>query len=256
MAIAARALACIAAAVTIAAPVAVGAAEPAPMRTVIDRVDQDCQQIPPEEMPPLATAIGMDLELSVRVLFARGTKKVVEQHMVTTGEAFARIGISLDDSYDRLDVPAAWITPGATLPDATAEQHWKLIKSHYGGVRPPNTDVVYFFSPHWGGGMADCIGGVRFADRAFAFGSLDYAIESVVPAPTVDEGVIAAHEIGHLLGAHHHYSNCTEAPLLGALEGQAAACTTMSPLATSASAFFGVIERSFIRHFTEKYAQP
>jgi hypothetical protein len=256
MALAARALVGIAAAVTVLAPATMGGAAPATVGPVIDRIDQDCRQIPPEEMPPLATATGPDLELSVRVLFARGTKRVVVEHMVTTREAFARAGISLNVTYDRLTVPDAWSDSGSTFPDASADQHWELMKGHYGGERPPGVDVVYFFSPFWGGGLADCIGGVRFPDRAFAFGSLEYAFESIVPAPTVDEGVIAAHEIGHLLGAHHHYSNCTEAPLLGALEGEAAACTTMSPAAVSASAFFGLVERSFIRHFTEKYAQP
>lgn len=222
---------------------------------VIDRVEQDCNQIPPDEVPPPALSTSEKLGLQIRVMFEAGDKRVVSRHMDTTEVAFERIGIDVDVSYDRVRVPEEWGDQGGIFPDAGSAEHFELMKNRYGGERPEEVDVVYFFSRYWGGGMADCIGGVRFPDRAFAFGSVDYAVEGIVPVPTVDEGVIAAHEIGHLLGAHHHYSNCVEAPIQGALAGQPAACTTMSPSAIAASAFFGLLETSFVRHYTKKYAQ-
>ncbi len=222
---------------------------------VIDVVERDCTQIPPDEVPPPALSTEDVLELDVRVLFERGDKATVKDHMRTTEFAFERIGIEIVATYDRLEIPESWNTGGGLSPDAGSDEHWGLMKDHYGGTRPTGVDVVYFFTRYWGGGMADCIGGVALPQRAFAFGSFDYAIEGIVPVPTVDEGVIAAHEIGHLLGAHHHYSNCVEAPARGAVEGQAAPCTTMSPAAVTASAFFGLMESSFVRYYTAEYAQ-
>lgn len=222
---------------------------------VIDSVERDCTQIPPDELPPLVLSRGARLELDVRVLFERGDKAIVKEHMDTTALAFDRIGIDVVDSYDRLEIPDSWMRSGSLSSDAGSDEHFSLMKDHYGGVRPSGVDVVYFFTRYWGGGLADCIGGVASPSRAFAFGSLDYAIEGMIPVPTVDEGVIAAHELGHLLGAHHHYSNCVEAPTGGALAGEAAACTTMSPAAVTASGFFGSLESSFVRHYTERYAQ-
>ena len=232
-----------------------GAASPRRFALTIDRVEEDCLQIPPDETPPLALNTKEPLDLQVRVMFERGDRSVVKEHMESTDLSFERIGIDLDVSYDGLRVPQEWKRRVDTSSGGRGDLHFELMKDRYGGERPKGIDVVYFFSRYWAGGMADCIGGVRFPDRAFAFGSVDYSIEGIVPAPTVNEGVIASHEIGHLLGAHHHYSNCVEAPARGALAGQAAACTTMSPSATVASAFFGVIEASFLRHYTKEYAQ-
>ena len=94
-------------------------------------------------------------------------------------------------------------------------------KAHFGGVRPPGTDLVYTLTSkdiQAGGqtavaGLADCIGGVAFPDRAFAVGE-------VLTPDAVDLGVatftsnltakVFAHEVAHLMGGHHHYANCAE----------------------------------------------
>jgi hypothetical protein len=230
-------------------------AQAAEAEPVIDRVAQECSHIPPQESPPLDLPTSDPLDLHVRVLFEPGDKKAVVQHMKTTRFAFERIGIKLETSFDAVPVPAEWKEREEPFVDAPADALFKLMKSRYDGERPAGVDIVYLFTRYWGGGMADCIGGVRYPDRAFAFGSFDYKVEGVVPVPIDREGVIAAHEIGHLLGAHHHYSNCGEATAMGALMTQPAVCTTMSPAAITASEFFGTLETSFIRYFTSEYAQ-
>jgi hypothetical protein len=174
------------------------------------------------------------------------------KHMAVTRGAFERIGIRLKARYDVVVPPAEWEAKGDTLHH---DEIFAFMKGHYGGRRPPGVDVVYFMTRYWDGGIADCVGGVRSPESAFALGSVDYAVLGEVPAPTADEGVIAAHEIGHLLGAHHHYSNCTEAPPSGALRGDFNPCTTMSPLAVTASSTFGLLERSYVRHYTAAYAK-
>ena len=237
--------------VLVATSAAAGSARPG---IAIDEDPPDCTQIPPDEMPQFSLEMDASLDLDVRILAEKPDLATAKRLMRTTTWAFDRIGIDLDVTYDAVAVPAEWASPAGTLPDRTSEELWSLIKDHYDGTRPKGVDIVYYFTRYWGGGMADCIGGVRFADKAFAFGSIDYALESVVPMPTVDEGVIAAHEIGHLLGAHHHYFNCVEAAPNGAMHTMAAACTTMSPSATLASPIFGVLEANFVRYYTDKYA--
>lgn len=236
----------------LAAPVAARPLPEAPPR--IDRGAPDCTQIPPEVTPPLATDVSKVLPLEVRVMAEQADLPVVKQHMAVTRDAFARIGIALKVRYDVVEPPSTWnvdtLGAGPSQPEI-----FDFMKSHYGGERPAGADLVYFMTRYWAGGFADCIGGVRLADRAFAFGSLDYAVEGAVPSPTADEGVIAAHELGHLLGGQHHYSSCAEALPSGATRGEVAPCTTMSPLAATASPTFGLVERSYLRYYVERYAK-
>ena len=232
-------------------------ASPSPPEAVIDRPERDCTQIPPETIPAIAPSTSEPLALQVRVMFERGDKALVRKHMKATERAYERIGIELGASYNQVVVPKQWKGGGAISSGASPNEHLAFMKKQYGGKRPKGVDIVYFFSRYWAGGMADCIGGVRYPDLAFAFGSVG-SVESKGSfqfPPTSKYGVIAAHEIGHLLGADHHYSNCVEAAPWGALEGQAAACTTMSPSAGTASLYFGVVETSFVRYYVEEYAQ-
>ena len=222
-------------------------------RGLIDRGAPDCIQIPPEVVPPPAVDASPVLPLEVRVMTEAADLPEAKRHLAVTRDAFARIGIRLKVRYDVVEPPAEWTNgffEGPSQPEI-----FEFMKGHYGGERPDGVDLVYFVTRYWSGGFADCIGGVRFPDRAFAFGSMDYKFEGAVPSPTANEGVIAAHELGHLLGAHHHYSNCTEALPSGALRGDFNACTTMSPSATTASSTFGVLERSYVRHYTKEYAR-
>lgn len=174
-------------------------------------------------------------------------------HLAVTRGAYDRIGIKLKVRYDVVVPPPTW--ESGFFNEPAADEIFAFMKDHYGGARPPGVDLVYFITRYWSGGMADCIGGVRSPETAFAFGSMAYKLEGGPGAPTANEGVIAAHELGHLLGAHHHYSNCAEALPSGAVRGDFNPCTTMSPAAATASSTFGLLERSFVRYYTEKYAK-
>jgi hypothetical protein len=217
--------------------------------------EQECQEIPPQEIPPPALDVEETLPLEVRVLVESQHLTLAKEHLARTKEIYGTIGIRLKIRYQAVTPPSEWgdgedLTGGPDQPKILA-----FMKDELHGRRPNGVDVVYFITKHWDGGFADCIGGIRYADRAFAFGSIDYAFEGVVPAPTVNEGVIAAHEIAHLLGAHHHYSNCTEALPFGAPNGDLNPCTVMSPSASTASGTFGILERSFIRSYVAEYAK-
>lgn len=228
----------------------------APLRepVSIDHLAQDCTQIPPEVTPAPALATTPVLPLEVRVMVEPADLTVAKDYMAVAAGVFERAGVRLKVRYDEVTAPAGWeadVLGAGPGSDAL----FAFMKDRYGGQRPRGVDLVYFMTRYWAGGMADCIGGVADPATAFAFGSVDYALEGAVPAPTANEGVIAAHELGHLLGAHHHYSNCAEALPSGATRGDTNLCTTMSPLATTASTTFGLLERSYVRYYVEKYAR-
>lgn len=235
----------------------VGSAAPVEERLpsgFIDAEPQECLQIPPEDLPPPAVSTSDILPLEARILVEKSDRPAARTLLTTTKEAFARIGIELKLRFQNVVPPPQWGDGSGLGAGPSQDDILAFMKEQFGGERPPGTDVVYFITRHWAGGFADCIGGIRFPDRAFAFGSIDYAFLGVVPAPTANEGVIAAHELGHLLGAHHHYSNCVEALPSGATRGDINPCTTMSPLAATASSTFGLLERSFVRAYVAEYA--
>ena len=108
-------------------------------------------------------------------------------------------------------------------------------------------------------GYADCIGGVRYPDRAFAIaeafdqqetlGALNLYMD--LPAKT------AAHEVGHLLGARHEHSNCVEGAGPDVVANmEPSACTLMTTYVDFQSRRFGALESGVIRAHAESYALP
>lgn len=139
-------------------------------------------------------------------------------------------------------------------------------KSYFGGRRPVGADVVFVFTAqdiHSGGnygvaGQADCIGGVRNGPNAFAVGEI-YDTDGFRIGPLrfyeLASAKIIGHEIGHLMGAHHHYGNCVEGAtsLTRLAPGP---CTLMSPLLDVLSPNFGSLEASVIRGHAVNWASP
>ena len=137
-------------------------------------------------------------------------------------------------------------------------------KAHFGGVRPPGTHVVYVLTSEdiqAGGqtavaGLADCIGGVAFPGRAFAVGEVLDPDASAVGGLTLTANLTAkvfAHEIGHLMGAHHHYANCAEGIPSDANE-LATPCTLMFNDVGFSSLAFSTVNGLVVRGHTEAYA--
>lgn len=139
-------------------------------------------------------------------------------------------------------------------------------KNFYGGVRPAGSDVVYTLTNKdlttdgdtSLAGLADCIGGVRFANRAFAVGEAE-GIEVSTIGPfrlQVDaHPEVAAHEIGHLMGVHHHYANCVEGNLQGDPD-DLSPCTLMFNFVDFQSLNFSLFEGTVARGHAVQYASP
>lgn len=133
-----------------------------------------------------------------------------------------------------------------------------------GGKRPRGFDVVYVMTSKDlhdmgdGGiaGFAFCIGGVRDPKVAFAIGEGASHYEYLLNDSTFS-GKIAAHEIGHLLGAHHHYGNCAEGDRGSEGGGEPSICTLMWPAAVQYSSLnFGTLEAAVVRGHAVEFASP
>lgn len=200
----------------------------------------DCDQIPPDHIPVIPADISRPLPLSVRILSAAADLEYVKTEMAYLASTYRKIGIEIRLSYDTMTVPGSR-DPYALIAAARA---------HYRGTRPRGVDVVYLGTDNLDGGLAACLGGVAYGEQAFAVGSLR-PTPFGMSQPSVKAGLFAAHEIGHLLGAHHHYAQCG-APAVPAELGP---CTVMFPLVQLGSGAFSVLETAYIRDYTTRYAK-
>ena len=140
-------------------------------------------------------------------------------------------------------------------------------KALFGGSRPAGIDIVYTLTSkdiQAGGntavaGLADCIGGVAFNDSAFGVGENFTTDESLAIGPTALArdltAKVAAHEIGHLMGAHHHYSNCAEGLLADPPPDELSPCTLMINAVDLSSINFDTINSLVVRGHMEAYDQ-
>lgn len=196
-------------ALVIAAPVAT--AKPA-SDAHID-AEEDCLEAVPEEVSVAdVTDDGHESILEVHTLLDGVPLEEGRAAMAAAARPFTEIKVKLVATFEEVTIPATGQSVDAPTLDTQAA--FNFARNHTGGFRTHGSDVVYVMTTKdlvgaLGGGVAgqaDCIGGVRYPNRAFAVGEMesdpygDYWFGSIV----------AGHEIGHLLGAHHHYANCAQ----------------------------------------------
>ncbi len=190
-------------------------------------ITDDGRQVKLDVLVPLDMAEGADIALMLadpdqaeegRARFDALAAKV---HAVLDAaiETYAPLGVELRLRYDLL-MPLVDGAPRQRTDDINALI--ALAKDQYRGRVPAGADAVYVATDldvHSGGsrfvaGKADCIGGIRYMDRAFAAGEVELDESPITIGPTAMfqdiTAKILAHELGHLLGAHHHYANCVE----------------------------------------------
>lgn len=196
---------------------------------------------------------GSDTPLVLDALFLTDGLSAEEARAVATDAAvpYEKLGIELRVTVQEHRFEPDGFDPVTRKETINGDVLMASMKSLFpGSERPPGIDVVYTLttkelwdedidgSRDYGlAGRADCIGGVRYPERAFAIGEVDDGFAFVVQFAPDFSALVAAHEIGHLMGAHHHYAVC------GTTAGQAAklrvdVCTTMFPEASAASLEF------------------
>lgn len=199
---------------------------------------------------------GQDVSLDVVVLLDAVDLGLANQIMIKAAESYAPAGINLNVlSYQNVTFTG---TEGAAMIQQA--------KDLFGGVRPSGSDLVYVLTSKDltnGGdtglaGLADCIGGVRFAHHAFAVGEAVGIDEFPIGPFTLEvdaHAEIAAHEVGHLMGAHHHYANCVEGNLQGE-PNDLSPCSLMFNFVDFQSLNFSQVNNTVVRGHAVDYASP
>lgn len=199
---------------------------------------------------------GARISLDVMVLLD-GVEPALGQQIFDRGAiSYSPLGIDLTPTFVEVEFKGTEIHGMLTQA-----------KDRFHGERPPGKDVVYVLTSKAltllglpvAAGLADCIGGVRFPERAFAVGtSADFTtpvgpitFDTNIPAKT------AAHEIGHLMGGQHHLANCVEGiPTELAEEHEPSACTLMFNAADFVSHNFSVVNGLVVRGHAAEFARP
>jgi hypothetical protein len=233
--------------------------------------EQDCDELLPYSVSPLYTDRADDgavVEVTVAVLTDGVPVDRVQRVVAKASESYAPLDIRLRAvSITPVTLPSS----GKSLsgkPALSAEKAMDAAKDHFGGTRPAGADVVYLITTkdlladdqsEGLAGLADCIGGVRYADRAFAIGELHDDLQLSIGTLQLyrRSGVkILGHEIGHLLGAHHHYANCVEGLGPEDVAEDTGPCTLMSNFIEMQGLRFSALEGAVIRGHAVDFASP
>lgn len=242
------------AAVLVAATLAMGSppsqADPLVLPDPLAPIDSDnilsCTQLTPH-------AISVDnarVRLDLRILLDGVGKRKARRAVRSMRKAYAPLNIAVAPSYERV-----------RFRGVDADGLNRQAKKHYGGKRPRGIDVVYTLTSKditaagpLGddvAGLADCIGGVRYARHAFAVGEKHKSGGGLLPFPVREgTGKIMAHEIGHLLGGHHHYFSPE-----GLLAADPSFGSLMGPSLSIISLRFSTLNSLMVKGHAQRYAR-
>ena len=217
----------------------------------------DCTEPAPTAIPSIASSPR--IELRVLGLLEGVPVERAQETMAKVRDLYAPLGIDVVATYR----PATFSSDDATTILEEA-------KAAVGGQRPSWAHIVWAFTDRniadgSSGtsvlGKADCIGGISDPARSFAVSEKVDAQPAQVRFGLPfwllfePEAIAVAHEIGHLLGAHHHMANCGEGT--NPEEPQKITpCTLMFNDVSLSRLKFGSTEKPVVRGYTEAYVEP
>ena len=230
---------------------------------------QDCDEFVPENISVAGVLdAGQRVELGVYLLLDGTDPLRAANVMKKAAESYSPLGIDL-------------VLKGSQAVSFTpfiSDQLIQAAKDAVGGVPPAGIDLVGVFTSKGMQGLlpgttvvgqADCIGGVRWDDRSFFVVSDLIASENPTTGnagtintvlgmnPNVDATAeVFAHEMGHLMGAHHHYANCVEGQLSSGAPNDLSPCTLMFNAVNFASLNFSTLEGAVVRGHAVNHAAP
>lgn len=226
-------------------------------------VERDCLELVPENVGVAGiTDDGSSVELSVHWLLDGVSMAVAQDLFAHAAESYAPLGIDL----------VATVFEPVEFVEITSDALIQESKNHTGGIPPNGADIVGLLTVKemQAGtaegttviGQADCIGGIRFDENSYFVAtdvrSTEESGENFGGTglnPNVDAAVeVISHEIGHLMGAHHHYGNCTEGLTTTASDDDASPCTLMFPAVNFASLNFGTFSGTVVRGHAFEHA--
>jgi hypothetical protein len=205
---------------------------------------------------------GSEVVLQVLVVLDGVTKLDAEAITEAAAASYAPLAVTFEATYKKV-IPAA-SAPASEPAAADAAAEISQARTALGGARPEGMDVVYqmttkdlVISEGDVVGYADCIGGVRYPNRAFAVGEAVIPTQPVGPLTLYVDAAAKtmAHEIGHLLGAKHRHANCAQGVQPSdATTGGPTPCTLMIDYVDVQSSNFGTLEASVVRGYAEAFA--
>ena len=236
----------------------------------------DCVQPAPRQVDFGATPLdGKRAAFDVIVLLDGVTHADGVAAVNAAVSAFKPIGVDLRARFARVRVPGDGSTfgpDGVQRPTASTTRLLTAAKRAVGDRVPKGVEAVYLLTAkdlylgedqpdsearsYGVAGMADCIGGVAFRHRGFAIGErLSYGGQQGAVKVAEDlPGKILAHELGHLLGAHHHYANCAENAPAAGVARSADVCTLMFNDVGIIGLRFSSVNRVIVRGHAVAYA--
>jgi len=199
-----------------------------------------------------------ELVLEVLVLLDGPTLEDGRKVLERAADSYSPMGIELRPKYEIVDFEPE------TVDGNTESSHYRRLvqdaKDHTVGERPPDIDLVYVMTTKaidGAAGFADCIGGVRYPNRAYSVG--EYHAEEVLSLGLnfyVDRNAeTLSHELGHLMGAHHHYANCGQgAGADDVTNREPAPCTLMFNFLDFTSINFSALNAAVVTGHAEAFA--